>query len=147
MSGNDDTTRGAPPLSPVPTPVIVGAKFDERYLVRRQVGQGGMGTVYAAHDMLLGEVVALKVLRPLVAEDQEVVKRFLREVKLARKVAHPNAARTYDIGIAEGLHYLTMELVEGTTLSAVLREHSRLSVQRSVDIAMQICEGLEAAHR
>jgi serine/threonine protein kinase/tetratricopeptide (TPR) repeat protein len=148
MSGNDDTTRGGTlPAMLLPTPVIVGAKFDERYLVRRQVGQGGMGTVYAAHDTMLGELVALKVLRPLVADDKEVVKRFRREVKLARKVAHTNVARTYDIDICEGLYYLTMELVEGTTLSAVLRDQPRLSIRRAVGIAMQICHGLEAAHR
>jgi eukaryotic-like serine/threonine-protein kinase len=147
MSAFDDTTRGAMPALLLPTPVIVGAKFGERYLVRRQVGQGGMGTVYAAHDMMLGEVVALKVLRPLVAEDKDVVERFRREVKLARKVAHPNVARTYDINVCEGLHYLTMELVEGTTLSAVLRDQERLPITRAIDISMQICAGLEAAHR
>jgi eukaryotic-like serine/threonine-protein kinase len=146
MSGIDETTRGLPSLL-LPTPVIVGAKFDDRYLVRRQVGQGGMGTVYAAQDMMLGEVVALKVLRPLVAEDKDVIERFRREVKLARRIAHPNVARTYDIDVAEGLHYLTMELVEGTTLSAVLRDQPRLPVQRAVDIAIQICAGLDAAHR
>jgi eukaryotic-like serine/threonine-protein kinase len=147
MSGNDDTTRGALPVSALPTPVIVGAEFDGRYLVRRQVGQGGMGTVYAAHDMMLNEMVALKVLRPLVAEDHEVIKRFCREVTLARRVAHPNVARTYDINVCDGLHYLTMELVEGTTLSAMLREQSRLSIPRAIDIAMQVCAGLDAAHR
>jgi serine/threonine protein kinase/tetratricopeptide (TPR) repeat protein len=148
MSANDDTTRGAmTPAMLLPTPVIVGAQFDGRYLVRRQVGQGGMGTVYAAHDMMLGEVVALKVLRPLVAEDKEVVERFRREVRLARRVAHANVARTYDIDVCEGLHYLTMELVEGNTLSAVLRDQPRLPITRAVDIAIQICAGLEAAHR
>src|SRR5690606_4259598 len=124
-----------------------GSKFAERYIVRREVGQGGMGTVYAAHDVMLGELVALKVLRPLAAEDDVVIKRFVREVKLARKVAHPNAARTFDIGAYDGQWYLTMELVEGSTLSAVLRERARLSVPRAVDIAMQICAGLDAAHR
>jgi len=146
MSGHDETTRGLPSMV-MPTPVIVGAKFDDRYLVRRQVGQGGMGTVYAAQDMMLGELVALKVLRPLVAEEKDVIERFRREVRLARKVAHPNVARTYDIDVAEGLHYLTMELIEGTTLSAVLRDQPRLPVPRAVDIAMQICAGLDAAHR
>lgn len=147
MSSTDETTRGAMPTMLLPTPVIVGAQFDGRYLVRREVGQGGMGTVYAAHDMMLGEVVALKVLRPLVAEDKEVVERFRREVRLARKVAHPNVARTYDIDVCEGLHYLSMELVEGSTLSAVLRDQPRLPVTQAVDIAIQICAGLEAAHR
>jgi eukaryotic-like serine/threonine-protein kinase len=147
MSGSDETTRGTMPAMLLPTPVIVGAQFDARYLVRRQVGQGGMGTVYAAHDMMLGELVALKVLRPLVAEDEVVVQRFRREVSLARKVTHRNVARIYDIDVCDGLYYLTMELVEGTTLSAVLREQPRLSVTRAVDIAMQMCAGLDAAHR
>jgi len=146
MSG-DDTTRGTMPAMLLPTPVIVGAQFDGRYLIRRQVGQGGMGTVYAADDVMLGEMVALKVLRPLVAEDKEVVQRFRREVKLARKVAHTNVARTYDINVCEGLHYLTMELVEGYTLSALLRDKPRQSVTSAVDIAKQICAGLGAAHR
>lgn len=147
MAATDDTTRGTLPAMLLPTPVIVGAKFDDRYLVRRQVGQGGMGTVYAAHDMMLGELVALKVLRPLVAEDKDVVERFRREVRLARRVAHPNVARTYDIAIADGLHYLTMELIDGTTLSTLLRDNPRLPIPQAVDIAMQICSGLEAAHR
>ncbi|MCX4245026.1 serine/threonine-protein kinase [Paraliomyxa miuraensis] len=144
---DDDVTRDSLPESIRPAPAILGSKFADRYIVRREVGQGGMGTVYAAHDMMLGEVVALKVLRPLSAEDGVVIERFRREVRLARKVAHPNAARTYDIGFHEGMHYLTMELVEGTTLSNVLRERSRLPVHRAVDIAMQICAGLDAAHR
>ena len=147
MSGHNDITVDSTPQSVVSAPAMVGSKFAERYIVRREVGQGGMGTVYAAHDVMLGELVALKVLRPLAAEDDVVIKRFVREVKLARKVAHPNAARTFDIGAYDGQWYLTMELVEGSTLSAVLRERARLSVPRAVDIAMQICAGLDAAHR
>ncbi len=147
MTPIDEITRDSIPESVRSTPAIVGERFAERYVVRREVGQGGMGTVYAAHDMMLGEVVALKVLRPMVAEDDVVIQRFRREVRLARKVAHPNAARTYDIGFHDGLHYLTMELVEGRTLSSILKEHKRLPVARAVDIAIQVCNGLEAAHR
>jgi len=147
MVPTDDITRDSIPESLRRTPAIVGERFADRYIVRREVGQGGMGTVYAAHDLMLGEDVALKVLRPMVAEDDVVIQRFRREVRLARKVAHPNAARTYDIGFQDGLHYLTMELVDGRTLSSILKEHKRLTIARAVDIAMQVCYGLDAAHR
>ncbi len=126
-------------------PVTVGRVFAGRYQVLREVGRGAMGTVYAVTDQILGEPVALKVLRARV-DDPVVLERFRREVRLARKVAHPNAARTYDIGEHGGVHYMTMELVEGSTLSALLSRHGRLEVARATGLAQKLCHGLQAAH-
>ena len=116
-----------------------------RYSLRDLLGAGGMGTVYRALDTELDEIVALKILRPELTTSREMVERFRREVKLARRVTHPNVARTFDIGEHRGERYLTMELVEGESLATLLaREIPPLS--RSIEIAFAICAGLNAAH-
>ena len=123
----------------------LGSMLADRYRVVREVGRGGMGSVYEVRDEQLDEVVALKLLGAD-ASLAEALDRFKREVRLARRVTHRNVARTYDIGAAGPLHYLTMELVEGPSLADVLTRHGRLSLDRIVDIAVQVCDGLAAAH-
>jgi serine/threonine-protein kinase len=117
-----------------------------RYEVLGLVGTGGMGNVYRARDRELDELVALKVLRPEIAASADALSRFRREVKLSRRVTHPNVARVFDIGDQGGEKYLTMELVDGEPLGAALLRAGRLAVQRAVDIAAQVCAGLGAAH-
>lgn len=123
-----------------------GEVFARRYAVERQLGRGAMGEVWAARDLELDVMVALKVLRPTGVMPVELADRFRREVRLARRVTHRNAARAYDIGHAAGLLYLTMELVDGPSLARVLAASRTLAVDRVVDLGIQLCDGLAAAH-
>src|SRR4051794_15545811 len=94
----------------------IGAELAERYEVRAWLGEGGMGTVYRVLDRELDEEVALKLLRTELSHAPEALVRFRREVKLARKVVHPNVARTFDLGVHAGQRFLTMELIAGGSL-------------------------------
>jgi serine/threonine-protein kinase len=123
-------------------PVVVG----ERYEILGMLGAGGMGNVYKARDLELDELVALKVLRPELVGAPGTLERFRREVKLARRVTHPNVARVFDIGERGGDRILTMEFVDGESLGALLAREKRLPVGRVVEIASAICAGLGAAH-
>jgi serine/threonine protein kinase len=116
---------------------LAPAVFANRYEVRRVLGEGGMGTVYRVHDRELSEDVALKVLRGALADDDAATDRFRREVKLARRVTHPNVARTYDVGKHETTRFLTMELVEGEPLSSILAR-GLLPLIEALRIAEQI---------
>jgi len=119
----------------------------QNYEIVEELGHGAMGEVYKAVDTrMFGRTVALKILEPDLASDEQVIGRFIREVRLARKVSHPNVARTYDIGRHRGRSYLTMELVEGQTLASLLSDRGRLPVARSAEIARELCAGLQAAH-
>jgi eukaryotic-like serine/threonine-protein kinase len=128
------------------TSASVGSLFAGRYLLEGQLGRGGMGTVYAAFDRQLEERVALKLLDAPPGRDAAALARFRREVRLARRVTHRNAARTFDIGEHAGAHYLTMELIDGTALDQLLRHEGALPFERAAEIARQLCSGLAAAH-
>jgi serine/threonine-protein kinase len=117
-----------------------------RYELLGLLGAGGMGTVYRARDRELDEVVALKMLRKELVDAPDMLARFRQEAKLARKVTHKNVARTFDIGDHEGAKFLTMEYVDGESLSAVLARERRLSIARIVELAEHVCAGLSAAH-
>ncbi len=117
-----------------------------RYEIVSLVGVGGMGTVYRARDLELDDVVALKVVRRELLGAAGVLERFRREVKLARRVTHPNVARVFDIGEHEGDRFLTMEYVDGTSLGALLSRAGPLPVTRVVEIGRAIAAGLSAAH-
>ena len=129
-------------LPPTAAPRVLG----DRYEILGLLGMGGMGAVYRARDVVLAEVVALKILRPGFAADGESLVQFCREVRLARRVTHKNVARTYDLGEADGQRFLTMELVEGQTLAALLDASPKLPIARTIEIALDICEGVGAAH-
>jgi serine/threonine-protein kinase len=116
-----------------------------RYELLGMLGAGAMGTVYRARDRELDEVVALKILKKELAS-AEMIERFRREVKLARRVTHQNVARTYDIGEHGGDRFLTMEFVEGEMLAGVLGRKGKLPVAEVVRIALDVCAGLGAAH-
>jgi eukaryotic-like serine/threonine-protein kinase len=129
----------------VAIPLGVGSRFADRYEVIGVLGEGGMGAVYRVRDHELGEVIALKVLRAEIAETEGALERFRREAKLARKVTHPNVARTFDLGTHDGLRFLTMELIEGEPLSRTL-SRGRLPLSESLRIGAEIARGLAAAH-
>jgi eukaryotic-like serine/threonine-protein kinase len=122
-----------------------------RYRIVRFVARGGMGEVYEAEDFDLGERVALKTVRPEVAAQPKVVERFKREIQLARKVSHPSVCRTFDIGRHQApggpeVVFLTMEYLEGETLSQRLRSHGRLTPADALPVVRQMAAALQAAH-
>lgn len=119
--------------------------LDHRYQLEGLLGEGGMGEVHRARDLELGETVAVKLLRG--APRHELVELLRREVRLARRVTHPNVVRVHDLGVsADGTVYLTMEYVAGRSLDAVLRDGAPDRVQ-AIRIARELTEGLDAAHR
>ena len=124
----------------------MGDRIGGRYVLLGLLGEGGMGTVYRVRDTELGEVVALKMLRSDVHQSDAALERFRSEVKLARKVTHRNVARMYDIGEHGNERFLTMECIDGETLSSILVREGMLSVSRVVDLAKAICAGLTSAH-
>jgi serine/threonine protein kinase len=113
-------------------PLRAGQTFGSRYHIIRLLGVGGMGAVYQAHDAELGEIVALKVIRPEVmanpAAARAIETRFKRELVLARQVTHENVVRIHDLGEIDGIKYITMEYVEGTELAVLLERVGTLSV-------------------
>ena len=122
-----------------------GALFAGRFRMVAPQGRGGMGQVYRAHDLELGQPVALKFLSAL-RSDQRARNRLRTEVRLARQISHPNVCRVYDIGDANGELYLSMEYVDGEDLSALLKRIGRLPVVKGLEIARKLCAGLAAAH-
>jgi eukaryotic-like serine/threonine-protein kinase len=117
-----------------------------RYELLALIGAGGMGRVYRARDRELDELVALKVLAGQLVDSDKLLERFRQEVKLARRVTHRNVARTYDIGEHGAERFLTMELVEGETLSSLFARQGSLPPSTALPLAIQICAGLVAAH-
>src|SRR2546421_10377370 len=123
-----------------------GQIIAQRYRVVALAGRGGMGEVYRAEDLTLGQVVALKFLPEALTQDSAALARFHAEVRTARQVSHPNVCRMFDIGEADGTLFLTMEYVDGEDLASVVRRIGRLSPDKATEIARQICAGLAAAH-
>jgi serine/threonine-protein kinase len=117
-----------------------------RYRIIALLGRGGMGEVYRADDLTLGQSVALKFLPDEAARDQGLLERFKNEVRIARRVSHPNVCRVYDVGEVEGHTFFTMEYVDGEDLASLLRRIGRLPEDKALDIARQLCAGLAAAH-
>ncbi|MEP7132214.1 MAG: serine/threonine-protein kinase, partial [Acidobacteriota bacterium] len=110
------------------------------------IGRGGMGEVYRADDLKLGQPVALKFLPDRLSADAALLDRFFAEVRIARQVSHPNVCRVYDIGEADGRHFLSMEYVDGEDLASLLRRIGGLPQAKALEIARQLCAGLAAAH-
>jgi eukaryotic-like serine/threonine-protein kinase len=116
------------------------------YRVSAQLGAGGMGEVYQAHDLRLGRDVALKILPESVSADPSRLERFQREARALAALDHPNIVTIFSVEEAEGVHFLTMELVRGRDLEAIRRQGS-LSVPRFLDVARQLVNALESAHQ
>jgi YVTN family beta-propeller protein len=116
------------------------------YRLEEEIGRGGMGVVYRAHDLALDRSVALKLLAPQLAEDPDFRERFLVESRLAASLDHPNVVPVYDAGEIEGQLYLAMRYVEGTDLKRLLTEEGKLEPARAIAICSQIANALDAAH-
>ena len=125
---------------------IPGRLLGGRYRIVERVGTGGMGEVYRADDLTLGEVVALKFLPAGLDRDPDKLKRFFAEVKLARQITHPNVGRVHQIEEVDGVHFLSMEFVDGEDLASLLRRIGRLPADKAGAIAREICAGLAAIH-
>lgn len=127
--------------------IAPGVVINNRYALERQIGAGGMATVWLADDRLLGRKVAVKILSDRYASDPGFVERFRREASAAASLSHQNIVTVYDRGEAAGSYYIVMEYLPGPDLKAIIRQHGRLEPRHSVDAALQILAALSAAHR
>jgi hypothetical protein len=125
---------------------LPGASFGPRYRIVGLLGKGGMGEVYQADDLELGQTVALKLLPRHLADDEVALTLLRNEVRVSRQISHPNVCRVYDIGEVEGQYFVSMEYVDGEDLASLLRRIGRLSSEKATDMIRQLAAGLAAAH-
>jgi len=127
--------------------LIPGSTFANRYEVKEILGQGGMGTVFKAVDRELGEVIAIKTLKQdFLQQDPTALERFKSEIRLARKISHRNVVRTHDIGERDGMYFITMEYVEGTSLKQLIKARGKLPIPIALSVGKQLARALEIAH-
>lgn len=124
----------------------VGRIISDRYEIMSQVGSGGMADVYKAQDLRLNRYVAIKVLKQEYVEDTNFITKFRGEAQSAAGLSHPNIVNVFDVGEDSGLYYIVMELVEGITLKKFIERKGKLELKEAVGIAIQIAQGMEAAH-
>ncbi len=123
-----------------------GTLLASRYRIISRLGKGGMGEVFRADDIVLGQEVALKFLPPAAKSNVNLLTRFYDEVRIARQISHPHVCRVYDIGEVEGQPYLSMEYIDGEDLAGLLRRIGRLPGDKALEFARKICAGVGAAH-
>jgi eukaryotic-like serine/threonine-protein kinase len=140
------TDAGAPQARLSESALRVGSVLGSRYEILLQLGEGGMGTVYKVYDRELERVVAMKVIRPELAQTAEALNRFKQELIIARQVTHRNVSRIYDLAEADGVKFITMEFIEGRSLSTLLQEKGKLAPKQAAGVIVQVCRALEAAH-
>ena len=133
-------------LRPKGSDSLVGRILADRYHILKRIGEGGMGRVYLGEHVKMNRQCAIKVMSPALVNDHESAARFAREASNAARIIHPNVAAVFDYGESEGLVYLVMEYVEGEPLSRILAREAPMTVERSLEIARQIADGLGAAH-
>jgi serine/threonine protein kinase len=138
---NSGTKMMGDPLSFSP-----GEKFGDRYQIIEEIGQGGMGKVFKAMDRELNIVVALKMIKPQLSTDPDIVSRFKKELLLAREILHENVIRIHDLGEINGIKYISMNYIQGNSLSEIIQSTGKLTIEKSIDIAKQVCSALDAAH-
>lgn len=124
-----------------------GTKLAGRYQVLGRIGGGGMAVVYKGKDLLLDRYVAIKVMNRSFSHDQDSVRRFMREAKAAASMSHANIVNVYDVGREDSIYYMVMEYVKGPTLGDLIQKRGRFQPKETIEIAMQICEGLHHAHQ
>jgi serine/threonine-protein kinase len=137
--------------APAPRPsraadLAPGTRLGGRYDILGVLGAGGMGVVYKARDLELEDVVALKMLKPGALADPEQLERLKSEIRLARRITHPNVLRTFDFGEVDGRPFISMEYVRGMTLRYLIKQAGRIPYSAALRIARQLCAGLAAAH-
>lgn len=136
----------APVVSIVSSPQVL-TLFANRYYIEKELSHSGISKVYKANDRILGVPVALKVIIKVGESEPEVLRRFKREVILARRVSHPHACRLYDLGEVGGIYYVSMEYVDGVTLSDVMKFGGPMSMADGIPLMLQILNALREVHR
>ena len=163
QSDNPDTAKFcsecATPLKPpndigvthtIETPakeLPIGSIFADRYEIIEELGVGGMGVVYKALDTQINDEVAIKLIRLDMAADKKILERFSNELKLARKIAHKNVCRMFHLDKEQEIPYISMEYLEGEDLKSLIDKKGMLPIDKTTDVAIQVCEGLVEAHR
>ena len=135
LQSSDDDARFAP-----------GTILNDRYQITALIGRGGMGEVYRADDLKLGQPVALKFVPLSIVQDGELLHRLYNEVRLGRQVAHPNVCRLFDLAESDDHPFIVMEFVDGENLQSLLQRLGRLPRQKAMDIAREVCAGVAASH-
>jgi serine/threonine protein kinase len=144
---NEDTAEACFTCGRALAALTQGSVIAGRYEILSPLGKGGMGMVYKAHDRMLDEAVAIKVLRAEFANTPDMAKRFRHEIKLARKVSHRNVCRIHEYGEDQGIRYISMEYVEGTDLKQLSRDRGGwLGTEEGFDLSIQSADGLQAIH-
>lgn len=128
------------------TALDVGSVLGKRYEILKTLGEGGMGAVFQARDLEVDRIVALKVIRPELSGSADVLQRFRQELVLARQITHRNVVRIYDLGVADGVRFISMEYIEGREIADVLAERGKLPPREAAELMVQACHGLSAAH-
>ena len=147
ISGPESWSEPLPSaLSAMQKPLRPGNVLGYRYEIVSLLGKGGMGAVYKARDRELDRMVALKIIRPDLAGNADMMNRFKQELILARQITHRNVIRIYDLGVADGRRFISMEYVEGQDLAHILKERHKIPPREAAGIMRQICDGLAAAH-
>jgi len=141
------SAHGAAPQGDACAVASVGNVIDGKYRIEGRIAAGGMGTVYRATRLLIGDQVAIKLLHRELVSDEHAAERFRREAQAAARLKHPNAVSVYDFGVTgEGLVYLVMELVEGESLREIIKARGPLPAAEAAEIARQVCAALDEAH-
>lgn len=143
--GTEKSVESLPRHSCIPV-FPAGQVIAERYRIVNLLGRGGMGSVYRADDLILHQSVALKFLDPRLAGRRDGEERLINEVRLARRVTHVNVCRVFDIGESDGGIFLSMEYVDGENLANLIGRVGRLTREKAIDVARQVCTGLAAVH-
>jgi len=133
-------------LRPKGADSLIGRVLADRYHILKRIGEGGMGRVYLGEHVKMNRQCAIKVMSPALVNDAESAARFAREASNAARIIHPNVAAVFDYGESDGLIYLVMEFVDGEPLARVLTREAPLALDRALDLASQIADGLGAAH-
>ncbi|MCI8779027.1 MAG: Stk1 family PASTA domain-containing Ser/Thr kinase [Bacilli bacterium] len=126
--------------------VVKGQMINERYQIIRLIGEGGMANVYLAHDIILDRMVAVKILRGDLADDEKFVRRFQREAISASSLTHPNIVGMYDVGEDNGDYFIVMEYIDGKTLKSLIKKRGALTLPEVMDIMLQLLDGVKCAH-
>lgn len=126
---------------------LIGKILGGRYEIIEKIGAGGMATVYKARCHLLKRFVAVKILRPEFVSDEEFVSKFKKESESAASLSHQNIVNIYDVGQEGDIHYIVMEYIKGNTLKELIVKNEKLTIEKSISLAVQICHALEHAHK